>query len=128
MENRSKTRFVDCDAGRRMGCTTFCCRILVRLQPDEMVPTDDDSPPKGYVDKDFEGYCIHLDRDSGRCNNWDKRSKVCREYECNSDFLLQVVIREGFVNIADLAKASTRVFIPKETYRYVPMLDDPDMD
>jgi Fe-S-cluster containining protein len=102
--------------------------MLVRLQENEMEPTDDGSPAKGYVDKDPEGYCVHIERDSGFCNNWEKRPKVCREYECNSDFMLQVVLREGFVNIAELAKASVRVFIPKETYRFVPTLDDADSD
>ena len=128
MGSRSKTRLVDCDAGRRMGCATFCCRMLVRLQADEMVPTADGTPPKGYVDKDPEGYCVYVDRDSGFCNNWDKRPKVCREYECNSDFMLQVVLREGFINIAELAKASVQIFIPKEAYTYVPMLNEPDID
>jgi len=42
--------------------------------------------------------------------------------------MLQVVLREGFINIAELAKASARVFIPKETYTYVPMRDEPDID
>ena len=128
MESRSKTRLVDCDAGRRMGCATFCCRMLVRLQPDEMEPDDGITIPKGFVDKDPEGYCIHFDRDSGICNNWEKRPKICREYECNSDFMLQVVLREGFVNIAELAKASVRIYIPKETYIYIPMLDEPNTE
>lgn len=128
MESRSKTCLVDCDAGRRMGCATFCCRMLVRLQPDEMEPGDGVTPPKGFIDKDLEGYCIHFDQGSGRCNNWEKRPKICREYECNSDFMLQVVLREGFINIAELAKASVRVFIPKETYISIPTLGTPDKD
>jgi uncharacterized protein len=124
MDNPAKTRIVDCETGRRMGCATFCCRMLVRLQPDEMEPGDGITPPKGFVDKDPEGYCVHIDRDSGRCNKWGKRSKTCREYHCNADFLLQVVLREGFVNIAELARAAARISIPKETYQYVPMLED----
>lgn len=126
MCHSDKTRIVDCETGRRMGCATFCCRMLVRLQPDEMEPGDGITPAKGFVDKDADGYCIHIDRRSGRCNNWEKRAKTCREYECNSDFLLQVVLREGFINIAELARAAARAYIPKETYRYVPMLEDAD--
>lgn len=124
MENYHKTRLVDCDTGRRMGCFTFCCRMLVRLQPDEMESGDGISPPKGFVDKDIDGYCVHFDRASGHCTNWDKRPKVCCEYECNSDFLLQVVLREGFTNIASLAKAASKAYIPKESYLKIPMIDD----
>jgi len=128
MKSRSKTCYVDCNEGRHMGCATFCCRMLVRLQPDEMEPGDGFTPPKGFIDKDADGYCIHFNKNTGRCDNWENRSKVCREYDCNSDFMLQVVLREGFVNIAELAKASVKAYIPKESYIYIPMLDNTDAD
>lgn len=123
MAGCTKTRLVDCDAGRRMGCATFCCRMMVRLQPDEMEKGDGITPPKGFVDKDPEGYCVHIDRETGRCNNWGKRPRVCREYECNSDFMLQVVLRNGFTNIAELARQAINAYIPKESYRYVPTIE-----
>jgi len=107
-----------------MGCATFCCRKLVRLEPDEMEPSDGKTPAKGFVDKDPEGYCIHFDRDSGDCTNWEKRPRVCREYECNSDFLLQVVLREGFNNIATLARSAVNTYILKENYIKIPMISD----
>lgn len=128
MSRDTRTRFVDCDAGRCMGCETFCCRMLVRLDPDEMEPTADGLPAKGFIDKDPEGYCIYFNRESGLCDNWENRPRVCREYDCNSDFMLQVVLIEGFANIAELAKASTQAYIPKECYRYVPTLDNPEED
>lgn len=124
MGSRNKTRLVDCDTGRCMGCATFCCRMLVRLQLDEIKPGDGTSPPKSFVDKDTDGYCIHFDRESNHCNNWEERPKVCREYECNSDFLLQVVLREGFSNIANLAKAASKAYIPKESYIKIPMMNN----
>lgn len=127
MKCQTKTKLVDCEAGRRMGCATFCCRMLVRLQPEEMEECEG-GIKKGFVDKDPEGYCVHIDRKTGKCNNWENRPKVCREYECNSDFLLQVVIREGFINIAELAKASVNVLIPKESYIHIPMIDVADID
>jgi len=102
--------------------------MLVRLDPDEMEQPTGNLPAKGFVDKDSEGYCIHFNRETRLCDNWENRPRVCREYECNSDFLLQVVLVEGFTNIAELAKASTRFYIPKESYRYVPMLNKQDND
>jgi len=118
-----KTRLIDCDAGRRLGCQSFCCRMLVRLKPHEMEPTDDGSPAKGFVDKDEQGYCIHFDKQSSLCQIWDKRPEVCREYECNSDFLLQVALREDFKNIVELAQKAARAYIPEGTYLYVPEIE-----
>jgi len=123
MEEEQDKSCVDCNEGKRMGCQTFCCRLLVKLRPEEMVPTTDGSTPKGYVDKTPEGICIHMDEEKGLCHIWEKRPYTCRTYECNSDFLMQIVLREGFVNIAETAKAASKAFIPKETYIKIPLLD-----
>jgi len=42
---------VDCDAGMRLGCQTYCCRLLVRLDPEEREICDGSTTAKGYVDK-----------------------------------------------------------------------------
>lgn len=119
---------VDCDEGRKLGCNTFCCRLLVRLDPEEREPSTNDLPAKGYVDKDEDGNCIHLDLDKGWCRIWDRRPRVCREYECNSDFFLQVALKHGFKSIGTLAKDSLKTYIPKEFYRKVPLTRCPDCD
>ena len=104
-----------------MGCSTFCCRLLVRLKPHEMVDPGDGTPAKGFVDKDLvSGMCIHLNPDNGYCNIWEKRPEVCREYTCNDDFMLQIVLREGFTNIADIAKKAITAYIPTETHIQIP--------
>jgi len=108
---------VDCDAGRRQGCRTYCCRLLVRLAPDER--TDD----RGFVDKDPDGLCVHLDRANYLCRIWAQRPKVCREYDCNGDELLQVALRQDFRTIVDLAKAATRMYLPREQFLRVPLRD-----
>lgn len=123
MSEENKTVLVDCDAGRRMGCDTFCCRLLVRLKPHEMEPSDGHTAAKGFVDKDETGLCVHLNRDTWGCDIWETRPETCRAYDCNSDFLLQVVLREGFTNIADVALKAARAYIPKETYIRIPCID-----
>lgn len=115
---------VNCKEGHRMGCHSFCCRLLVRLLPEEMEETSDGSTPKGFVDKNPNGLCIHSDKESGLCKIWDKRPHTCRVYECNSDFLLQVVLREGFVNIAQTAKSASEAYIPLENYIKIPLLKE----
>jgi hypothetical protein len=105
------TVYVDCDAGRDMGCATFCCRLLVRLKPHEMQPSDGQTAAKGFVDKDEQGLCVHLNRETWGCNIWAQRPQTCREYDCNADFLLQVVLREGFTNIADVARKAATAYI-----------------
>ncbi len=97
---------IDCEAGRRLGCKTYCCCLLVRLEENERVPSTDGLPPKSFVEKDPSGYCIHLDRETSRCRIWDQRPKVCRDYDCNSDILLQIVLRDGFNSLITLVTAT----------------------
>ncbi len=109
---------VDCEAGRRMGCHTFCCRLLVRLDPDEREPGDGITPPKGFVDKDpVSGLCIHFDSQTNLCRNWERRPRVCREYSCNTDPLLPVVMQYGFTSLVDLLKKSARISVPPAARR-----------
>lgn len=114
---------IDCDAGRALGCGTFCCRLLVRLDPDEREPGENGLPPKGFVDKDLnDGLCIHLDRESHRCRIWARRPRICREYHCNDDEMLQAAIRlRHFKNIVELAQAAQRLNLPRECYVRVPL-------
>lgn len=112
---------VDCDRGREMGCCTFCCRLLVRLDPDEREPARPGEVAKGFVDKDPEsGVCVHFDTQTSLCRIWARRPRVCRAYSCNDDFLLQVVLRHGFRSLATLLKVARHAYIPKETYVFVP--------
>jgi uncharacterized protein len=111
---------IDCDMGRRLGCNTFCCRLLVRYYEDERPPSVDGSTPKGCVDKAPDGLCIHLDRTTQRCGVWEKRPRVCREYDCNTDYLLQVAVRMGVKNIVQLSKDSLTLQIPSKDWVRIP--------
>lgn len=94
--NADCVEHVDCDEGRRLGCGTFCCSKIVRYAPDEVV-VDAMGRRKACVDKDpNDGRCIHLDRERFACGIWEQRPRVCREYDCNHDPLLQIVLRDGF--------------------------------
>lgn len=113
----------NCDAGRRLGCRTFCCRLLVRYYADERPPSLDGSTPKGCVDKSPDGFCIHLDRVTHRCAIWEKRPRVCREYHCNHDYMLQVAVRMGVKDIVQLSRDSLSLHIPRECFVKVPGCD-----
>lgn len=111
---------VDCNKGREAGCQTYCCRLLIRLEPEERVASKDGLPVPGFVDKAEDGCCVHLDKASYLCGIWENRPKVCREYSCNTDCLLQVALREKFTSIVDLVKKAQTMFIPKETFVRIP--------
>jgi hypothetical protein len=115
-----QTPNLDCEEGRRLGCQTFCCRLLVRLDPDEQGPAKGGQMPKRFVDKDAEGYCVNLDRESHRCRVWAQRPRACREYDCNRDFLLQVALRRRFGTIVELVTAAAKEYVSKESYIHVP--------
>lgn len=121
---KGKTANVDCDAGRRLGCHTFCCHLIVRLDPEERQLSTNGLAQKSCVDKDEHGRCIHMDPQSCRCHIWKDRPRVCREYDCNADHLLQVAVREGFTSVAQLVRRSAHIHIPKEMFISVPAAAD----
>lgn len=120
----STCKNVDCVAGRVLGCQTYCCRLLVRLDPEERDKGDGTQTTKGYVDKTADGYCINFDRQTNLCKNWLERPRACREYSCNGELLLQVAMRHEFKNIVELVKLAATAYIPVETYVSIPLLND----
>lgn len=118
---------IDCARGRALGCQVFCCRLLVRLEPDERPPAENGLAQKGYMDKDPDGYCIHFDRKRGICRIWESRPKICRAYNCNRDPLLQVALRYRFRNLADLLRASMRTPILRGMEKTMPYIN-PESD
>lgn len=50
---------VDYVKGRAKGCQTYCCRLLVRLEPDERKP----GISKSFMAKGADGYCANLNRE-----------------------------------------------------------------
>lgn len=121
MSEKTNTALLDCDAGRKLGCKSFCCRLLVRLEKherNEIDPTTNRT--KGYVDKKENGTCIHQDEKTGLCQNWGNRPKICREYDCNYDKLLQVVLVSKGESISCWMKESVSVNIEKENQQFVP--------
>jgi uncharacterized protein len=111
---------LDCDEGRRRGCASFCCRLIVRLTPSERargIPGVE--PSMNCVPKRADGDCIHFDREAKKCRIWDERPRVCREYDCNQDDLLPIVLRGGFRSLVKLvcdaaaSKSRGQTTIPK---------------
>lgn len=111
---------IDCEVGRRLGCRTFCCRLLVRLDEDEREPAANGAIAKGFVDKGPDGLCVHLDRSTHRCGIWEKRPRICREYDCNHDYLLQAAIRLGVTNIVQLSRDALNLRIAMDSRIEVP--------
>lgn len=119
---RGTTVRVDCEAGRRLGCASFCCRMIVRLDADEGDPRRPDLVGKRCLDKDpVDGLCVHFERSSGRCGIWERRPRICREYDCNGDTLLQVVLRDGFRSLTELVRARVP---PASEWKRIPHLAD----
>ncbi len=119
-DSTSAATLVDCDEGRRMGCATFCCRLIVRLAPGERDPSRPEDSRKRCVDKHPDtGLCMCFDADTGRCTAWQQRPKICREYDCNTDPLLQLVLAEGFTSLTRLLTAKRPYSTQSE--RFVPL-------
>ncbi len=111
---------LDCEIGRRLGCSTYCCRLLVRYDENERPLAADGLTRKNCIDKAPDGLCVYLDRVTYRCNIWDRRPRVCREYNCNDDPMLQVAISVGVENIVQLSRKALNLNLPKESCTKVP--------
>lgn len=113
-------RLLDCDEGRRLGCQTYCCRLIVRLADQERGSFED---AVSLLAKDLgNGCCEHLDRESDRCLIWNERPEVCRQYDCNLDPLLQIVLRDGFTSVLDLV--TSEPVPPEAPQRRIPYVRD----
>jgi len=124
---RGEVVILDCEAGRALGCASYCCRLIVRLRPGERDPGRPNEARAGCVDKDpLDGLCVHFDKQTGRCRVWDRRPSICRAFDCNHDPLLQVVLSEGYHSLTRLVKAE----VPLDAARYIPyvMVGDPGVD
>lgn len=73
MSDLKSEAMIDCDAERSMGCATY------------------------------SGMCVHLDPDNHRCTIWNERPRACRDFDCNQDYRLQIVLRHK--NLIELATA-----------------------
>lgn len=114
---------VDCDVGRTMGCSTFCCRLIVRLTPAERergLPGVERE--MNCLPKSSDGWCIHFDRKTSLCRIWEERPAICREYDCNQDTLLQVVLQEGFRSLTQLVTDDREC--PRNARVRIPRRDD----
>ena len=81
----------------------------------------DGSTPKGFVNKTEQGLCIHYNPENHMCNSWQSRPAICREYYCNTDPLLQAVLRFGFTSIVDASRQALRLQITEQNRLSVPV-------
>ena len=109
---------LDCESGKQMGCAAFCCRLLVRLQPGEKEPGGNNHPLKSCVDKiPHSGLCIYYSEQKQQCTVWDRRPQTCREYNCNEDPRLNMVLAEGYRGLVHLAKRVSELLTSNDSTR-----------
>jgi Fe-S-cluster containining protein len=102
----TKEVFVDCDRGRALGCASFCCSLIVRLRDGEVDPGQPHNTKKHCLDKDpVSGRCVYQHPDTRRCTQWARRPAACREYDCNIDPKLKIVLRDGFTSLMALVRS-----------------------
>jgi Fe-S-cluster containining protein len=93
------------------------------LKRHESVPGHEPGE-KFCVDKSpDDGLCVYYDRETHGCGIWEERPSLCREYDCNRDPLLQVVLRDGFHSLLALVSAPR-----PDTCHTVPHIEIRDVD
>lgn len=111
-----------------MGCRTYCCRLLVRLTEEDAQRLYPDRPTARFLEKAADEFCVYLDRETYRCGIWDKRPEICRSFDCNSDFLLQVAVKEQFDSIVDLTAKARKIYLPNHLWIKIPQTSEDPKD
>lgn len=73
---------INCDT-----CDAACCRLQVLLIGDNDIPDEltEMSDWGGQVmSRHDDGWCVAVDRATMRCNIYEKRSQICRDFEMGS--------------------------------------------
>jgi hypothetical protein len=68
-------------------CQARCCKFNVYLSAqdlDERVIQWDYGKPYQIRKRD-DNYCVHSERDTGRCGVYRQRPAICRTYDCRND-------------------------------------------
>lgn len=111
---------VDCEVGRALGCETFCCRLVVRLEPGERDPGRPGVAGKSCVDKTPDGRCACMEPETQRCAVWAVRPHLCARYDCNQDPLLQVVLKDGYRSLTELVHSPP---VPEREHMKIPAME-----
>lgn len=120
MSAKTKDSCLNCDYGRARGCRTYCCQLLIRLSEADAKRLYPERPEMRFIEKDADGYCVHLDRETYGCKIWKERPEVCRQFNCNKDFMLQIAVTEGFTSIVELSKRAQSVYLPRHLWVTIP--------
>ncbi|MDH5608229.1 MAG: YkgJ family cysteine cluster protein [Cyclobacteriaceae bacterium] len=106
----------DCSNGQRLGCKTYCCRLIVRMTEEESERLFPGEPYRRSLSKNMDGYCIFLDKESHACMVWDKRPSDCAAFNCNEDKKLQHVLQTGIISLVKLSEMAVKSYLPQEVW------------
>lgn len=100
---------VNC-AERLPYCRSACCSLDVVLSPQDVeegaVRWDLGQPY--HLRRSADGYCCHLQRDSGGCEVYAQRPYVCRSYSCAEDKRIWLDFEKMIPNEETLAALRAR--------------------
>lgn len=77
---------VDCSSMLER-CRAACCTFHFALTKDEAEAGNIAYNPEKpfFINREEDGYCTHLDRETLRCLIWAERPARCRKYDCGAD-------------------------------------------
>ena len=97
--NTAPTAHLNC-ASRIVVCRAICCRMTVNLSPGDLAQgaacCDPARPHR--VARGLDGYCVHLDGATRRCQIYPSRPAACRDYDCRQDSRIWAGFDLGLLN------------------------------
>ena len=81
-------------------CKGACCKLTFSLSQSEVnekiVRWDLGNPY--MIARDSDGYCVHVNKKTFKCEVYDKRPKVCRAYDCRNDKRIWLDFEKKIIN------------------------------
>lgn len=85
-EDTEETALIDCEERKGL-CRAICCSfvfVLTKKEVQKGIIRWSTKRPY-FIARDYNGYCLHFDREHLRCKIWEDRPRRCQKYDCRRD-------------------------------------------
>lgn len=98
-DDTEETILIDCEERKRC-CRSICCSFVFALTQEEVrkgtIQWNQKRPY--FIEREADGYCPHLDRESLRCKIWEERPRRCQKYDCRKEQNVWTDFEEKVIN------------------------------
>ena len=89
---------IDCEKRLHL-CRAACCMLAYPLSTQDIKEGIRWSLGKPFLNaRGADGYCVHWERQTSKCNIYEHRPAVCRQYDCRNDRRIWLDFEKMIIN------------------------------